>query len=82
MAVSVIIGSVMLIMLGPYSATVDSPLRGALMFRHVHSRALLLRDRAADPLVPRTEMVPRRIPCSGLAINALSQDFDAARAAG
>ena len=32
MAVSVIIGSAMLIMLGPYSATVDSPLRGALIF--------------------------------------------------
>ena len=32
MAVSVIIGSAMLILLGPYSATVDSPLPGALMF--------------------------------------------------
>src|SRR5688572_8565294 len=32
MAVSVMIGSLMLIMLGPYSATVDSPVRGMLMF--------------------------------------------------
>ncbi len=81
MAVSVIIGSAMLILLGPYSATVDSPLPGALMFGmyipapYFFAIGLLilwylgLKWFLANTLL-------------GIAINALSQDFDAARAAG
>jgi branched-chain amino acid transport system permease protein len=81
MAVSVIIGSAMLIMLGPYSATVDSPLRGALVFNmyipapYFFAIALLILWYLA-----LRWFLGSTLP--GLAINALSQDFDAARAAG
>lgn len=81
MAVSVIIGSVMLITLGPYSATVDSPLRGALVFNmyipapYFFAIALLILW-----YVALRWFLGSTLP--GLAINALSQDFDAARAAG
>jgi len=81
MAVSVIIGSLMLIVLGPYSATVESPLRGALLFNMYIPAAyffaiglLILWYLALKWFLAST------LP--GLAINALSQDFDAARAAG
>jgi branched-chain amino acid transport system permease protein len=81
MAVSVMIGAVMLITLGPYSATVNSPLRGVLMFNmyvpapYFFSIGLLIAWYVALHL-----FLTRTLP--GLAINALSQDYDAARAAG
>jgi branched-chain amino acid transport system permease protein len=81
MAVSVMIGSVMLIMLGPYSATVNSPVRGLIMFNmyvpaaYFFSIALLVAWYFA-----LNWFLTRTLP--GLAINALSQDYDAARAAG
>jgi branched-chain amino acid transport system permease protein len=81
MAISVIIGSVMLITLGPYSATVDSPLRGALVFNmyipapYFFAIALLILWYLA-----LRWFLGSTLP--GLAISALSQDFDAARAAG
>lgn len=81
MAVSVIIGSAMLIMLGPYSATVASPLRGALLFNmyipapYFFAIGLLILWYFA-----LRWFLGGTLP--GLAINALSQDFDAARAAG
>jgi branched-chain amino acid transport system permease protein len=81
MAVSVIIGSVMLITLGPYSATVDSPLRGALVFNMYIPAPYFF----AIALLILWYFVLRWFLGStlpGLAISALSQDFDAARAAG
>jgi branched-chain amino acid transport system permease protein len=81
MAVSVIIGAVMLITLGPYSATVSSPLRGALLFNmyvpapYFFAIALLILW-----YIALRWFLSSTLP--GLAINALSQDFDAARAAG
>lgn len=81
MAVSVILGAAMLIMLGPYSATVDSPLRGALVFNmyipapYFFAIALLILW-----YIALRWFLGSTLP--GLAINALSQDFDAARAAG
>lgn len=81
MAVSVMIGSIMLIMLGPYSATVNSPVPGLLMFNmyvpspYFFSIGLLVAWYIALHL-----FLTRTLP--GLAINALSQDYDAARAAG
>jgi branched-chain amino acid transport system permease protein len=81
MAVSVMIGSIMLITLGPYSATVNSPVPGLLMFNmyvpspYFFSIGLLVAWYIALHL-----FLTRTLP--GLAINALSQDYDAARAAG
>jgi branched-chain amino acid transport system permease protein len=81
MAVSVIIGSAMLIVLGPYSATVNSPLRGALLFNmyipapYFFAIALLILW-----YIALRWFLGSTLP--GLAISALSQDFDAARAAG
>jgi branched-chain amino acid transport system permease protein len=81
MAVSVIIGAVMLITLGPYSATVNSPLRGALLFNmyipapYFFAIALLVLW-----YIALRWFLGSTLP--GLAISALSQDFDAARAAG
>jgi branched-chain amino acid transport system permease protein len=81
MAVSVIIGSVMLITLGPYSATVHSPMRGLMLFNmnipapFFFAIALLILWYLA-----LRWFLGSTLP--GLAINALSQDFDAARAAG
>lgn len=81
MAVSVIIGAAMLIMLGPYTATVSSPLRGALLFNMYIPASYFF----AIALLILWYMALRWFLGStlpGLAINALSQDFDAARAAG
>jgi branched-chain amino acid transport system permease protein len=81
MAVSVMIGSVMLILLGPYSATVNSPLRGALLFNMYIPAAYFF----AIGLLVLWYIALRWFlgsTLTGLAINALSQDFDAARAAG
>ena len=81
MAVSVIIGAFMLITLGPYSATVDSPLRGALLFNMYIPAPYFF----AIMLLILWYLALRWFLGStlpGLAISALSQDFDAARAAG
>ncbi len=81
MAVSVIIGSAMLITIGPYSATVNAPLRGARVFNmyipapYFFAIALLI-----VWYIALRWFLGHTLP--GLAINALSQDFDAARAAG
>jgi branched-chain amino acid transport system permease protein len=81
MAVSVMIGSVMLITLGPYSATVDSPIRGALMFNmYVPAPYFFSIGLLVAWYVVLNWFLTRTLP--GLAINALSQDYDAARAAG
>ena len=81
MAVSVIIGAVMLITIGPYSATVDSPLRGALVFdMYIPSAYFFAIGLLVLWFFLLRWFLNRTLP--GLAISALSQDFDAARAAG
>ena len=81
MAVSVIIGSVMLLLLGPYSATVNSPLRGLLLFNmYIPAPYFFAITLLILWYLALRWFLGNTLP--GLAINALSQDFDAARAAG
>jgi len=81
MAVSVIIGSVMLITLGPYSATVNSPIRGLLLFNmYIPAPYFFAIGLLILWYIALRWFLGSTLP--GLAINALSQDFDAARAAG
>ncbi len=81
MAVSVIIGAAMLLLLGPYSATVNSPLRGLLLFNmYIPAPYFFAIGLLVLWYIALRWFLGSTLP--GLAINALSQDFDAARAAG